>query len=691
MKIFFFALSFHYYCQRNPINMAQKAEIQSSLPINIQATLKNFWGMSLIFFILMISFRLLELKLVFDAHVLPFEINEVLIFSFLDDFSWYLYFAGLLLILHSILSMFSLTVAKWFSHLVFSFALLVHLALTLYFSKTLIPLGKDLFEYSAKDLMLTLEASGQLTNTNLLLFGVFFIAILLLLQLGIWLIRLPLAWYFYISAFCYVFLFVLLVNPLVNVSYPDENKQNIKLNKSRYLAFQTFDYLLYNKEYYFDFYLRSSNENLPVKKDYFDPSYPFAFKATYPDVLGPYFDTLEKSPDIVFVLIESMGKAYSGKDSFLGSFTPFLDSLEQHSLVWLNNISSTGRTFGILPGLFSGLPYAEKGFLELHENFPKHESLLSVLRQNNYEVSYFIGADRNFDYQSNFLDYQEVDQLVDISGYDPKYQKIPSNTGFSWGYADKELFRNGLEKLPKNNIKPQLSIFQTQTSHDPYIVPEPEVYKSKLLEHLRSNLGLDESKIKDYLAYEDIYMTLLYADDAVKEFMTAYAKRPEFENTIFVFTGDHRLPEIPMSSRLDRFHVPLMIYSPLLNQTAYFRGMSSHFEVTPSILAFLRENAGLNMSEIATWQGQVLDTARTFQSKLSMPLMRNKNQLIDYLDGEFLLSEGQLFKISDNLNIDPVNDADIVNRLNGQFEDYKNKNNYMIQTRKLLPPQTNDQ
>jgi phosphoglycerol transferase MdoB-like AlkP superfamily enzyme len=480
-------------------------------------------------------------------------------------------------------------------------------------------------------------------------------------------------------------LIALVINPLLNPPNSDETKQNIKINKSSYLAFQTFDYFMFTSEYYFDFYLRSFNAGLEVEKNYFDSSHPFAFKAKYPDVLGPYFDSLEKAPDIVFVLIESMGKAYSGTDAYLGSFTPYLDSLEQHSLVWLNNISSTGRTFGILPGIFSGLPFGEKGFLELHNDFPRHESLLSVLKENDYEVRYFIGADRNFDHQGSFLDYQKVDQLVDILGFDPKYEKAPSNTGFSWGYSDKELFRNGLEKLPLNTTKPQLRIFQTQTSHDPYIVPERPYYQAKLRSHLRDNLGLNDSQIADYLAYENIYMTLLYADDAVREFMDAYAKRPEFENTIFIITGDHRLPEIPMASRLDRFHVPLIIYSPLLERTAYFRGMTSHFEVTPSILAFLREQAGLKLPEIAAWQGQVLDTSRVFQAKLAMPLMRNKNQLLEYIDGQFLLSDGQLFNISDNLNIDPISDNELMNKLTGQFEDFKNKNNYMVQTRKLLP------
>jgi uncharacterized sulfatase len=206
------------------------------------------------------------------------------------------------------------------------------------------------------------------------------------------------------------------------------------------------------------------------------------------------------------------------------------------------------------------------------------------------------------------------------------------------------------------------------------LVPERELYLAKLQSHLKDYLSLSQEQITEYMAYQDIYMTVLYADDAVKLFIDEYKKRPEFENTIFVITGDHRLPEVPMSSRIDRFHVPLMIYSPLLKRRDYFKGISSHYEITPSILAFLEKNVGIQVPEEVIWQGQVLDTARTFQSKIAMPLMRNKNQLLDYIHGEFFLSEGQVFLVSDGLNIDPIEDGDILNRLIGEFEEFKNKN-----------------
>jgi len=62
-----------------------------------------------------------------------------------------------------------------------------------------------------------------------------------------------------------------------------------------------------------------------------------------------------------------------------------------------------------------------------------------------------------------------------------------------------------------------MRIFQTQTSHDPYIVQERATYQAKLRNHLRDNLGFEcMRKLPILIRYRRIYMTLLYADDAVK-------------------------------------------------------------------------------------------------------------------------------------------------------------------------------
>ena len=666
--------------------MAQKAEIRSTLPLRVQTILRNFWGMALIFIGLMFLLRIAEIALVFQTHVLDFTAQEVVIPGIFQDLIWILYFLGLLFIVHILLSLISAKYARIVLQVAFTVFLLIHLALVLYFMKTLLPLGKDLFAYNYNDLMLTVSASGQVSTLNLIL-GVIFTGVVLgLLYLGIKVFRFGLKPYLVLTAGLYGCLIAVTFAPSLISMEASETKKNVELNKSRYLTEEAFDHWMYGGEFYFDFYLRGTNDDLLVKKEFTNDEYPFLHKNDYPDVLSPFFDSLTQAPDIVFIFVESLGKAYSGKDAYLGSFTPFLDSLEQHSLVWTNALSSTGRTFGLMPGVFGGLPFGEKGFLELYEEFPYHISLLSVLNDNGYESRFFIGSDKNFDRVADFLNYQKVVQLEDETTFLPGYTKTPSSSGFSWGYPDKELFENGIRKLPAETTAPQVRIFMTQTSHDPYIVPEREVYQQKLRDHLTNNLNLSSEKVTEYLSYQDIYMTVLYADDAVRLFFEQYKNRPEFSNTIFVITGDHRLPEVPMSSRLDRFHVPLIIYSPLLKRRDYFKGVASHYEITPSLLAMLEKQKLISLPEEVIWQGQVLDTARTFQSLIAMPLMRNKNQLVDYIHGEFFLSDGQVFLVSDGMNIDPIEDGDVLNRLNGEFEEFKNKNSYMVQTRKLLPP-----
>src|ERR1022692_4715500 len=109
--------------------------------------------------------------------------------------------------------------------------------------------------------------------------------------------------------------------------------------------------------------------------------YPFLHKDNTPNTLKPFFlagDGSQK-PDIVVIIIESMGKAYSGKDAYLGSFTPFLDSLADHSLYWENCLSGGGRTFAALPSIFGSLPFLEHGYLEAGEKAPLATSLIKIL------------------------------------------------------------------------------------------------------------------------------------------------------------------------------------------------------------------------------------------------------------------------------------------------------------------------
>src|SRR5690606_41349715 len=89
-----------------------------------------------------------------------------------------------------------------------------------------------------------------------------------------------------------------------------------------------------------------------------DPADPFLHPDATPDALGPYFGPTRtgRPPNLVVIVVEGLGRSFSGPDAALGSFTPFLDELAGRSLYFDNFMANQGRTFGVLPALFGSLP-----------------------------------------------------------------------------------------------------------------------------------------------------------------------------------------------------------------------------------------------------------------------------------------------------------------------------------------------
>ncbi len=665
--------------------MSDYAEIKSSFLDNLKTNFIKFWKVGIIYLLVVVLLRIIEVIWVFKVHPLDFKPVLILSSGLFYDFEWGFYILGILLFLYISIGFFAPKTIHVLTRIILTILIVIHAALVFYFTKMLLPLGEDLFAYSLNDMFMTVRASGALTFTNSFIILIILFSIYIITGLGK---RVPLHLnsFLILSACCY--LYVIMFNFLSGTekSRVAEVESNLKINKSYYLYNQSYNYFSSASNRYFDFYLPSEGgENLLVNKKFTDTEYPFLHENNYPDVLGPFFDKFDGKPDLVFIIVESLGKAYSGEDAYLGSFTPFLDSLSDHSLYWKNNLSTTGRTFGILTGLFGSLPFAKNGFMEEAPNLPDHLTLFSLLKHNGYHTNFNIGADINFDKVGSFLKYQDIDQAIGLDSFDADFKVTPSTSGFSWGYPDKAMFQNGIRKIPEDSEKPRMSIFQTQTSHDPYIVPDQEIYNRMFLDHLTNTLKVTPDNMPGYLNYQEVYTSVIYADDAIREFFEIYRKRPNYENTIFIVTGDHRLPEVPMSTRIDRFHVPLLIYSPKLKRTKRMHGVTTHYEITPTLLSLLSNRFEMDLPSEVAWKGYVLDTSAVFRSLISNPFMRNKNQLLEYIDGEYVLSDNQLFILSDNMNLDPVEDIVIRDKLTMLFEDYKSSNSFVIDFNRIIP------
>jgi arylsulfatase A-like enzyme len=411
-----------------------------------------------------------------------------------------------------------------------------------------------------------------------------------------------------------------------------------------------------------------------------DRRYPFAHAEQTPDTLGPLFDTKPGTPpNIVFIIVEGLGRSFSGPGARFGSFTPFLDELAGRSLYFENFLAGQGRTFGVLPTVFGSLPFGDNGMSALGDRMPRHASLLSILKGQGYHLHYYSGSNLEFDNQGLFLRREGVDNFVSETDYKPPYQR--SNY---WGYDDRALMETAIARQRDDAKQPSVRILQTTSTHDPFTFPDKPACLRKVGERLAA-LGIAEEANPAYTAQREVFAGILFADDALRLYFERAAQLPGYDNTIFIVTGDHRLPELPMDTRIERYHVPLIVFSPMLKAPRSIKAVSSQFDIAPSLLAFLGHGYGLRTPDQVTWVGTGLDTEPTFRNLHAIPLKQTKTELSDFVSGSVYLAQGRLFALADGMRLDRATDEGALARARAQFDAFLNANRQVGAAAALVP------
>ncbi len=529
--------------------------------------------------------------------------------------------------------------------------LIIEAMLIAYYCTALVPLGADLLGYSFADIKETVSNSGGISFLPIL-------GLVAIIAVFFGLYKLTSRYYHHIGRMYpfTIILFSLFISTLFLDGKP------INQSKTQYLALNLY---------------HSTTEDTSYQADV---EYPLIKSQHTENVLGGYFELKEEKPNIVMIIVEGLGRDFVGEGAEFGSFTPFLDSLSQQSLYWENCLSTTGRTFGVLPAITGSLPFGKSGFMEL-EKYPNKLTLFSILKNNGYHTSFYQGTNSAFDGVDRFLLSENVDFVLDKSGFGVDYQTQSEDAnGSSWGYPDRELFRKSMT-LPRDGDKPRMEIYMTISNHEPFIPPNQDHYEKKVKELLPGS-GHDSKTKRIIKKNSNIFATLLYTDDALKFAIEEYKKLPTYENTIFVITGDHRLIPIPQRNAISRFHVPLIVYSPMLKEPRKMSAVSSHFDVAPTLLALLESQYEMKMPKKVAWMGSALDTYEKFRGIKDIPLMRNKNELKEYVSGEKVYSDGSVYEIDEDMNFsNSLGGAKIEQKLNA----FKSMNAYVTTNDKIIP------
>ena len=422
--------------------------------------------------------------------------------------------------------------------------------------------------------------------------------------------------------------------------------------------------------------------------EYDHPGYPFYRKANDPDVLGPYLNPTSDGlpPNLVFIVVEGLGRRLTGITYPALSFTPFIDSLASEGLYWPNCFSTSERTFGALPSLFASAPSGRHGFT-WNLPLPRHHSLLLDLKRNGYTSSFYYGGDESFDHYDVFMVENHVDYLfkpqlvVDDSAH---YELLAEN--YRWGLDDDQLFDCAVRhKKSVDEPRPHADIFLTLTTHEPFVVDGIEAYEQRVRSIVEQAPELIDKERDNVLKNLNIYACFLYLDQSLKRLFDYYASRPDFANTVFVITGDHRMAPVLPGISLRYYNVPMIVYSPLVKQPKTMQAVVSHLDVTPSFNAYLHANYNYDIDDHCHWLGTSFDTVSSFRNTRKLAFMRNNRDVVDYLSDGYFINRNNLIKLDPFIIGYSFDNEKLYQQYKAELDDFELVNRFVVQHDVLMP------
>lgn len=637
---------------------------------NITQGLKNYLAFLFWMLVFGLAVRLFETALLGYYHQEFWKNLKLCFLGYCYDVVFFSKFALVLFLPYLLIHHFSEKAAQWTLRIIGAIMLLISNAMIMYFISAYIPLDKVFFEYSVKELIYISQSTGSFVwwgYLGLLLIPAMFLVV------SRREVTLDKRW-----AFVWLGLAVVgcCIWEVPQWMYTSREEMNTVCNKQEF-----FWRSLLRKDESFE---RFNQKDLDQQRDrieafqamfpedkFVDYRYPFAHVDQSPDVLSAYFNLdPDKKPNFVFVITEGLSREFSGFNSKYVSATPFLDSLADQSLCWLNCMSSSQRTIAVLPSLFGSLPFGKRGFMQ-SSNCPRFYSLVNLLKENGYYPSFFYGGWTCFDDMCYFLN------DLGIEGYLPDHTGYPEEIQSTWGLYDSYLFSESLKQVEKKTDQPRFDIYLTLTTHDPFDYPDKEAYTQTYINKLKQHGQLEEIQPSQY----EMYASYLYYDDCLRKFFSDYRAMPDYDNTIFVITGDHCFNA--QSEELDKYHVPLIIWSPMLKESHRFPAMVAHRDVTPSMLAMMKKNYDIKAPNIVSWINTGLDVSPEFRANTFTPQLKNSRKMDNMVYKDYFYDEGKVYQFgyeNQKLTLTPVDEEKVVKLMN----DYKAMDDYVMNNDALI-------
>ncbi|MEJ7588242.1 MAG: sulfatase-like hydrolase/transferase [Ferruginibacter sp.] len=299
------------------------------------------------------------------------------------------------------------------------------------------------------------------------------------------------------------------------------------------------------------------------------------YEGEYHNVSTPGSNALESKPNIVLVICESFSMYKSSMSGNPLNSTPFFNELTKSGIFFDRCFSPT---FGTARGVFAtltGIPDVQLSKFSTR-NLQSLNQYTIINNFEGYNKMYFIGGSSDF---NNFRGL--INNINDVQIFEEgKFSSPKLNV---WGISDKNLFLEA-NKVMKQQTKPFFTIIQTSDNHRPYSIPAED--KDFILRKVNN----DELNKYGFESLEE-FNAFSYTDYCFRKFMEAAKEAAYFDNTIFVFVGDHGVegnalemyPRVWTEQGLNDEHVPLLFYAPALLTPKKIDETVSQVDILPTL------------------------------------------------------------------------------------------------------------
>ena len=304
-------------------------------------------------------------------------------------------------------------------------------------------------------------------------------------------------------------------------------------------------------------------------------------KNRYSRLVHPGSRAFESQPNVVLVICESFSMYKSSMSGNPLNSTPYFNQMCNEGIFFERCFTPS---FGTARGIFAtitGIPDVQLSkFSTRNEESVNQRTIINDF--DGYEKYYFIGGRSQF---NNFKGL--VGNINNVHVYEEGSYKAPALN--VWGISDKNLFLEANEVLSKQQ-KPFFAIIQTADNHRPFNIPEEDKDFVRELINTEDLQKYGFESLKEFHAFA-------YTDYCIKKFMEAAKRSPHFNNTIFVFTGDHGVegnataiyPKAWTEQRLSDEHVPLLFYAPALLSPQKRTEAVSQIDILPTIAGMMMQ------------------------------------------------------------------------------------------------------